>query len=88
MIIIIADFAPVSVESDTCIIVQCGDTMLPYIDLLTPTLGVALGGNGAAAKACDQLGKLAADLIVTGQWSSDIPRDNFRFIQKNDQAKL
>ena len=32
----------------------------PYIDLVRPTLGVAIGGCGQAAKSSDEIGKMAA----------------------------
>jgi sarcosine oxidase/L-pipecolate oxidase len=61
--------------------------MLPYVDLLTPRLGVALGGNGYAAKSSDAIGKLAADLVIDGEWTSDLPQEKLRFQAKMD-AKL
>ena len=83
----VVDFQPLSIESDTCVLTHTHG-MKPYIDLLTPTLGVALGGNGMAAKACDYLGKIAAGLIVTGQWQSDLPQDEFKFVLHKDTSKL
>ncbi|XP_061171965.1 uncharacterized protein LOC133181490 [Saccostrea echinata] len=50
----------------------------PYIDLLSPTLAVALGGNGYAAKSSDEIGRIAADLILTSKWTYDIPKENFK----------
>lgn len=32
----------------------------PYVDLVTPGLGVAIGGCGHAAKSSDEIGKMAA----------------------------
>ncbi|XP_062590976.1 uncharacterized protein LOC134252499 [Saccostrea cucullata] len=50
----------------------------PYIDLISPTLAVALGGNGYAAKSSDEIGKIAADLIMSSKWTYDIPKENFK----------
>jgi sarcosine oxidase len=62
---------------------RCSDaytaTRRPYIDVLEPgRLTVALGGNGRGAQAADAIGRLAADLALTGRWPSDLPRDAFR----------
>ena len=35
-------------------------TLLPYIDMLEPGLGIVVGGNGFAAKSSDEIGKAAA----------------------------
>ena len=56
----------------------------PYIDILEPgRLTIALGGNGRGAQAADAIGQLTADLALTGQWQSDLPRDAFRHIPGN-----
>jgi sarcosine oxidase len=53
----------------------------PYIDVLEPgRLTVALGGNGRGAQAADAIGRLTADLALTGHWQSDLPRDAFRHV--------
>lgn len=52
----------------------------PYIDIVTPGFGVALGGNGYGAKASEEFGRLAAHLLLLGQWNSEIPRDSVRVV--------
>ncbi|HEY3957096.1 MAG TPA: FAD-dependent oxidoreductase [Streptosporangiaceae bacterium] len=53
----------------------------PYIDILEPgRLTVALGGNGRGAQAADAVGQLTAQLALTGQWQSGLPRDAFRHV--------
>ena len=53
----------------------------PYIDILEPgRLTIALGGNGRGAQAADAVGQLTADLALTGQWQSGLPRDAFRHV--------
>lgn len=57
-------------------------TRLPYIDTVAPQLTVALGDNGYSAKCCDELGRLAAGLALTGHWEDDLPKEAFRAIVK------
>ena len=53
----------------------------PYIDILEPgRLIIALGGNGRGAQAADAVGQLTAQLALTGQWQSGLPRDAFRHV--------
>ncbi|XP_071526060.1 monomeric sarcosine oxidase-like isoform X3 [Panulirus ornatus] len=68
----------------------CGDGCLtahtpnsePYIDIVVDGFGVALGGNGYGAKACDEIGHLAAHLALTGEWKSEIPKEQLKIIWK------
>jgi len=80
------DLKPVSVHYDNCVTTHT-PSCRPYIDLLTPTLGVALGGNGYAAKSSDEIGRIAADLLVNGEWSHDLARDAFRPIRASNGMK-
>ncbi|CAH1255479.1 PIPOX [Branchiostoma lanceolatum] len=68
---------PISVHGDACVTVKTPTEQL-YVDMVTPSLGVALGGNGWAAKSCDEIGRMAAKMILKGQWDYDLPRDQFR----------
>ena len=53
----------------------------PYVDILEPgRLIIALGGNGRGAQAADAVGYLTAQLALTGQWQSGLPRDAFRHV--------
>ncbi|XP_077989571.1 uncharacterized protein LOC144443862 [Glandiceps talaboti] len=60
----------------------CITTMTPtnqlYCDMITPTLGITTGGNGYAAKSADEIGRMAARMIIAASWDHDLPRDNFR----------
>lgn len=49
----------------------------PYIDMVHAQLGVAICGNGYAAKSSDEIGRLAASM-VQGRWDCDIPKETFR----------
>lgn len=71
------DLSPLSVHYDNCVTTHT-PCRRPYVDLVSPSLGVALGGNGYAAKSADEIGRIAADLLVSGQWSDDLPRETFR----------
>ncbi|KAK7070586.1 hypothetical protein SK128_023435 [Halocaridina rubra] len=59
----------------------------PYIDVIGEGFGVALGGNRWAAKSSDEIGRLAARLLLLGEWESQIPRDRVRILWKAE-AKL
>ncbi len=36
---------------------------------------LAVGGCGYAGKCADEIGRIAANLAATGEWSSNIPRE-------------
>ncbi|GFV43054.1 peroxisomal sarcosine oxidase [Trichonephila clavipes] len=55
-------------------------TDLPYIDRVSPTVTIALSGNGKGAKFSDEVGRIAAHLSLTGQWDSELPQNHFRAI--------
>jgi sarcosine oxidase len=57
----------------------------PFIDRLGERLFVATGGNGSSAKCADTLGRLAAELVLAGEWQSAIyDREIFRAIEENE----
>ena len=66
-----------SFHGDYCVI-QETPTNRPYIDMLHGQLGVAIGGNGYAAKSSDEIGRLAAITVLGKTWDSDIQKDVFR----------
>ena len=76
-----------SYVTDTCCTTHT-PTVQPYIDLISPRLGVALGGNGYAAKSCDEFGRMAVDYLMSGAWSSDLPQAEFKFRARNMMSKL
>ncbi len=52
---------------------------LPFVDQVDMGLFVAFGGNGRSAKSSDAIGKLGADLALTGKWSDEqLDRHAFR----------
>jgi len=59
----------------------------PYIDEVVPgSIYVAIGGNGKAAKWSDPLGRLAADLVATGEWADSLDRQEFSACYEGEQA--
>ncbi|HEX6699485.1 MAG TPA: FAD-binding oxidoreductase [Gaiellaceae bacterium] len=57
----------------------------PYVDVLEPErLVVVTGGNGRGAQVADGLGALAAELVVEGEWTSELPREHFEFVPAAD----
>ncbi len=64
-----------SVRGDSCVTCNTPRKIAPFIDIVAPGLGVATGGCGYAAKSCDEIGRLAATLLLDGHWDSEVPRD-------------
>jgi len=62
----------------------------PYIDLIDDgRMVVALGGNGRAAKSSDEIGRIAADLLLAGAWTeSEYPREEFRLRYAGEPAAV
>ncbi len=52
-------------------------THYPYIDFVTDHIGIVVGGNGKGAKSSDEIGRLAAEMIRKGSWSSSLPETLF-----------
>ena len=80
----ITGFIPASLKYDTCVTSNT-PSRRPYIDAVTSRLGVALGGNGCAAKSSDEIGRLAIKLLLDNQWDLPFPRETFKlqYIGKN-----
>ena len=49
----------------------------PYVDMLDDRIGLVVGGNGKAAKSSDEIGRLAAGMMDTGNWQSSLPQAVF-----------
>ncbi|XP_069102650.1 monomeric sarcosine oxidase-like [Argopecten irradians] len=73
---------PLSYHGDHCVITKT-PTNRPYIDLVHPSLGVAIGGNGYAAKSSDEIGRIAAMLVLYGKWDSELPVEAFKLKLKD-----
>ncbi|XP_038070809.1 uncharacterized protein LOC119739803 [Patiria miniata] len=75
LLAVVKGFNPVSVKTDMCV---CSSTPtgLPYCDMVSPRLGLAVGGNGCGAMLSDEVGKMAAEMIAGAEnWNRDIPRE-------------
>lgn len=64
-------------------------TKRPYLHRFSPTLACAVGCNGYAAKSSDELGRLAAAMILRDNdpslpWGPNIPPDAFRVVFEDD----
>lgn len=74
---LLPDLYGAPIHTDTCVVTSTASGY-PYVDLLPGgRIGVAVGGNGSAAKSSDEIGRLAADLLLTGEWRFDYPWDAF-----------
>ncbi len=49
----------------------------PYIDMLDERIGVAAGGNGKSAKSSDEIGRIAAAMLQSGNWKTSLPQSVF-----------
>ncbi|GBN27120.1 hypothetical protein AVEN_224320-1 [Araneus ventricosus] len=67
------------VTGKTCITCD-SPSALPYIDRISPTVTVAVVGNGGGATICDEVGRIAAELSLTGKWNSELPPKLFEAI--------
>nr|XP_011442137.2 N-methyl-L-tryptophan oxidase [Crassostrea gigas] len=65
-----------SYHGDSCV-VDVAPSNRPYIDRIHSQLGIAIAGNGYAAKSSDEIGRLAVELLMNGKWDIDIPKDLF-----------
>ncbi|MFM7687714.1 MAG: NAD(P)/FAD-dependent oxidoreductase [Actinomycetota bacterium] len=57
-----------------CVITESASAMPVITDPLPGMLVVATGCSGAAAKSCDEIGRIAAVLAVHGEWDSSLDR--------------
>jgi glycine/D-amino acid oxidase-like deaminating enzyme len=65
------------IHTDTCV-VTATTSGYPYVDLTAEgRLCIAVGGNGKAAKSSDEIGRLAAALLLAGEWRDDLPASAF-----------
>ncbi|XP_038070801.1 uncharacterized protein LOC119739799 [Patiria miniata] len=72
---IVKGFNPMSVKTDMCVCSRT-PTGLPYCDMVSSKVGLAIGGNGFGAMLSDEVGRMAAEMIAGGEnWNRDIPRE-------------
>lgn len=51
-------------------------------------MGVAIGGNGFAAKSCDEIGRIAAMMVLKDVWDTKIAREDVKLRLKKNTSKL
>ena len=54
----------------------------PYVDQVTPTVTIAVFGNGCSSSMAEEIGRIAAVLSLSGSWDSEIPRALFEMVLK------
>lgn len=75
---VIPDLVGAPVHTDTCAVTSTVGGY-PYVDLIADgRVGLAVGGNGQAAKSADEIGRLAGELLLYGEWRDDLPREVFQ----------
>lgn len=77
---------PVSIRQASCIIEKT-PSHYPYIGQIIddPSLHVAVGGNGHGARGSDEIGKLAANLVLGNAWDFPIKQNIFTPIVISDE---
>jgi sarcosine oxidase len=65
-----------SMQFKPCLIADTA-SHYPYIDMVDERIGIAIGGNGKAAKSSDEIGRLAAGMIKKQSWPSSLPQAPF-----------
>ena len=77
LVSLIPDVAGAPIHTDTCAVTATVSGH-PYIDLIAEgRLCIAVGGNGKAAKSSDEIGRLAAELLLAGAWCDELPAEAF-----------
>ncbi|XP_070542980.1 uncharacterized protein [Ptychodera flava] len=74
---LVKDLEVISTHGDSCVTAHTPSGLL-YCDMVTPRLGIAIAGNGAGVTASDEVGNMAARMIISGSWNHDLPREKFR----------
>ncbi|WP_069162860.1 FAD-dependent oxidoreductase [Nocardia altamirensis] len=62
-------------------------TRYPYIGYLDDSLAVAVGGNGHGARGSDEIGRLAAMLLLGKPWDSAIAANTFTPVLDPDDSR-
>lgn len=71
-----------SFRSDACV-TMVTPTGRPYIEKIHDSLGVAIGGNGVAARCCDEIGHIAASMMSSSSWDYKLPQNSFKVVFEN-----
>ncbi len=83
----IPDLKVLSYQTVPCLITYSAHGN-PYIDALDAgRLYVTTAGNGMGAKSSDEIGRIGALLCATGEWHSDLNREDFRAVYMDGGSK-
>ena len=77
LLALIPKLAGAQIHTDTYV-VTATVSHNPYVDLQAEgRICVPVGGNGTAARSSDEIGRLAAGLLLAGEWCDDLPTEAF-----------
>lgn len=89
MEMLVPGLKPVSVRASCCII-EKAPSRYPYIGPLAEdtSFTVVVGGNGHGARGSDEIGRLAATVVLGRRWGSPIPRETFTPVGQSPRVGL
>jgi sarcosine oxidase len=87
MHLLVPELKPVSVRAACCIIEKT-HSRYPYLGHLDDdeSLTVAVGGNGHGARGSDEIGRLAATVVLGQPWDCPIPQSVFAPVAAGDDT--
>jgi len=65
-----------SLQTKPCVVTYTAHDR-PYVDQIDERVFIAAGGCGSAAKSSNEIGRMGALLVEQGQWTYDLPAENF-----------
>ena len=86
---LIPDIEPVSVR-EACCIIEKTPSHYPYIGKINDdsSCSVVVGGNGHGARGSDEIGRLAANLVLGNEWDFPISQSMFTPILATDRDNI
>ncbi|OHE74943.1 MAG: hypothetical protein A3F67_10725 [Verrucomicrobia bacterium RIFCSPHIGHO2_12_FULL_41_10] len=83
--ILLPDLKPKSIR-EACCIIEKTPTHHPYIGQINEdnSLNIVAGGNGHGARGSDEIGRLAANVVMGNEWDFPIKLDHFKPILRSD----
>jgi sarcosine oxidase len=85
--LLLPDLRPTDVRQACCLIDKT-PSRYPYIghlDESDETFAVAVGGNGHGARGSDEIGRMAASVVLGQPWEWEIPQEVFRPLMIGDE---
>jgi sarcosine oxidase len=89
MRVLIPNLRPADIQRACCIIEKT-PSRYPYIGHISDdkSLTVAVGGNGHGARGSDEIGRLAAMLVLENPWDCPIPEETFKPKHSSASSRL